>query len=162
MDFSIREYKEGDREALKDCMEKLQEYIVGVDPLKMVRRAEEFGDEYTKWLLSLMKEENGSIYLAERNGTIIGCVAGMVPLQAPHDIAGMVPYKYGRVQELYVDEEFRGAGVGQALMQKMEEHFRANGCNVVYVEVFAPNTNAHEFYRSCGYADRDVNLMKKL
>lgn len=161
MEFSIREYKESDREALVECMEKLQEYIAGVDPLKRVLRKPGFGEVYTVWLLNLIAEGNGVIYLAEKGGKIVGCVAGTVSVPAPHEIAGGVS-TYGRVHELYVDSDCRGEGIGKALMDKCEDYFRKNGCDVALVEVFEPNKNAHEFYHSCGYADRDINLMKRL
>ncbi len=162
MDFRIREYKETDRETLKDCMEKLQDYIVSSDPLKRVRRAPEFGEEYTKWLLGVIQEQNGVIFLAEKNGKIIGCCAGMLPSESPAEQAGGIPAKHGRVQELYVDETYRGQGTGQSLMKKMEDYFRAKGCESVMVEVLAPNKSAYAFYQSCDYFDRDINMMKKL
>ncbi len=168
MDIVIREYREADREALRDCMEKLQDYIVSVDPLKRVRRAPEFGEEYTKWLLELIHGKNGIIYFAylrgqtEKEGKVIGCCAGIMSPQAPHDVAAVVPSKHGRVQELYVDSKYRGEGVGKALMEKIEEYFRKNGCDTVMLEVFAPNKSAYAFYQSCGYLDRDINMMKKL
>src|SRR3989344_9501815 len=160
MEFSIREYKDSDREVLVDCMERLQDYVIAVDPLRLVSRAPEFGELYTAWLLGIMKEQDGIIYFAEKEGRVIGCGAGMLPPQSLSEQAGGVPSKNGRVQELYVDAEFRGEGVGQALMQKMEDYFRKMGCDVAVVEVFAPNKNAHTFYKTNGYDERDINLMK--
>ena len=162
MNFELREYTTNDRKELVRCMEELQDYIVSVDALKRVRRALEFGEVYTKWLLGVIAKENGIIYFAEQDGKVVGCVAGMLPPQSLAEQAGGIPSEYGRVQELYVDEKYRGQGIGQALMKKMEEYFRGKGCDIVYVDVFAPNKNAYEFYRECGYADRDINLMKRL
>ncbi len=162
MEFSIREYKDSDRDALVKCMVELQEYVMSVDPRMLVQCKPEFGELYTVWLLNLLKENSGIVYFAEVNGKIIGCAAGIMPAHEPQETAGGGPIKYGRVQEMYVDANYRGAGVGKVLMEKTEEYFRKSGCDTVYVEVFAPNKSAHEFYKICGYADRDINLMKKL
>ncbi|MDO8594103.1 MAG: GNAT family N-acetyltransferase [bacterium] len=168
MDFSIREYKETDRAELVRCMEELQDYVASVDPHGQVTRKPEFGELYTVWLLDLIRETNGVIYFAclrrqaEVDGKIVGCVAGILRDQEPREIAAGSAARYGRVQELYVDSTHRGGGVGKALMEKCEDYFRTNGCTVAYVEVFAPNKNAYEFYRASGYTDIDINLMKKL
>ena len=162
MPFSIRKYNETDRPELLRLMEELQDYVTGVDPLKRVERREGFGEAYTEWLLGVIAEADGVIYLAERDGKIVGCSAGIMPKQPLHDVLAGVPSKFGRVQEMYVDEKFRGEGIGKVLIEKCEVYFKQNGCDVALVEVFAPNKSAYEFYRACGYADRDINLMKKL
>lgn len=143
-------------------MERLHDHIVNVDPLKRVIRAPEFGELYTRWLLELIRENDGVIYFAEKDGKVIGCSAGFIPSQSPHEVAGGVPSKYGRVQEMYVDERYRGEGIGKLLMEKLESYFREKQCDVSLVEVFASNKSAYEFYKICSYADRDINLMKKL
>ena len=163
MDFSIREYNNtaSDRQALVACMEKLQDHVASVDPLKRFRRLPEFGLVYTDWLLRVIRGQNGVIYFSENSGKVIGCAAGFIHEPEPKEVAEGTT-RYGRVQELYVDSAHRGHGIGQALMKKCEEYFRRNGCAFVYVEVFAPNKSAHDFYHTCGYEDRDINLMKKL
>ena len=143
-------------------MERLQDYIVSVDPLKRVLREPRFGELYTNWLLEVMREQKGIIYFAEAEGKIVGCVSGMLPPPSLHEQAGGIPSKHGRVQELYVDDKYRERGIGRALMKKMEDYFHKNGCDAVCVEVFAPNENAQEFYKSCGYFERDISLMKRI
>lgn len=163
MEYTIREYKkDGDRSTFVACMEKLQDCIVEVDTEKRVMRRPEFGELYTNWVLDVVEKNQGVIYFAEKGDEIVGCIAGFIHTQGPVDVAQSVPSKAGRVQELYVDANYRGHGVGKMLMEKCEAYFRTNGCDVVAVEVFAPNKNAYAFYRACGYIDRDINLMKRL
>lgn len=47
-------------------------------------------------------------------------------------------------------------------MEKMEEYFGENGCDVARVEVFEPNVKTHSFYRKLGYQDRNIDMMKIL
>lgn len=51
----------------------------------------------------------------------------------------MLPFRNGRVIELYIRPEFRRRRVGRTLLGGMEARFRSHGCGAVYVEVFAPN-----------------------
>ena len=50
------------------------------------------------------------------------------------------------ITELIVTSKIRSKGVGQALMDKMEEYFKFNNCEYVLVDVFAYNENAINFY----------------
>ena len=163
MQFTIRAYTSDDKPALIHCMEGLQDYIVSVDTWKQTRRAPEYGEVYTAWLLDLVASHHGIIYLAEvENGVVVGCVVGILRVREPHDVLGETDYKTGRVQELYVAQNHRGSGVGTALMTEVERYFRSCGCGMAAVEVYEPNKSAHEFYRACGYREHDFNLMKKL
>ena len=161
MEFLIREYDEKDRAELVRCLEEFQEYLVKVDTWKLTKKDIGFGEVYADWLLGYLPEIEGVLYLAEGDGKIVGLVAGGVRGLEAQERAGET-VKSGRVHELYVDCDYRGQGIGKALMNKMEDYLRSKKCEVLYVEVFAPNKNAHEFYHACGYADHDINLMKKL
>ena len=54
--------------------------------------------------------------------------------------------KRGIITELIVTSKIRSKGVGQALMDKMEEYFKLSNCEYVLVDVFAYNENAINFY----------------
>jgi GNAT superfamily N-acetyltransferase len=56
----------------------------------------------------------------------------------------------------------RGQKIGVRLMQTIEQHFRDRGCIGCHVDCFAPNVDVHEFYRSLGYDDRLISLLKLL
>jgi ribosomal protein S18 acetylase RimI-like enzyme len=47
-------------------------------------------------------------------------------------------------------------------MEHVESYFRAQGCDVVKVEVFAPNAPARSLYEKSGYVWRDIDTIKKL
>lgn len=162
MSIQIREYTEKDQADLIRCMEGLQDYLIDIDPLSRIIRPPEYGESYTTSLLDKVKENEGIIYVAESDIRIVGCVVGILEKLSLSDSIGVIPSKSARVIELYVDSKCRGQGIGLSLMNKMESYFKAHDCDVVRIEVFAPNVGAHNFYKSNGYVDRDITLFKKI
>lgn len=69
---------------------------------------------------------------------------------------------FGEIRELYVSAEFRGRGVGAALIDAVEAHFRERGVNSMLVQCATGNKGAIEFYRHGGYESRQVLLYKRL
>jgi ribosomal protein S18 acetylase RimI-like enzyme len=65
------------------------------------------------------------------------------------------------IDELYVEEKFRGRGIGRRAMEFVEERALETGANVVHLEVDRGNTPALELYRRTGYVDHDRYLMTK-
>lgn len=55
-----------------------------------------------------------------------------------------------RVNELLVEEAYRGRGIGHLLMDKAKEIARANGNRALVLETQTCNDPAIRFYRSCG------------
>jgi ribosomal protein S18 acetylase RimI-like enzyme len=63
--------------------------------------------------------------------------------------------------ELYVEEKYRGQGIGRRAMEFVEERALEMGANVVHLEVDRGNTPALELYRRTGHVDHDRYLMTK-
>jgi len=67
-------------------------------------------------------------------------------------IGGAVGRTWGeccQLQQLWVVEPARRAGVGTALVRRFEEHARARGCCTFYLDTFS--FQAPAFYRKLGY-----------
>lgn len=70
--------------------------------------------------------------------------------------------KSGEVSELVVSKSARGKGIGKKLMDKMENYFKSIGCEYIFIDVFAYNKNAIEFYNKHGYHTRMLIDVKKI
>jgi len=162
MKVKIREYQESDRTAFVKLMEQLMDYIVSIDDLKRTRRMPEFGESYVQRTLQKVAENNGIIYVAELDSELVGVVVGTIPEQSKEDQLEHVPSKFGEVLELVVKDGYRGTGVGTMLMNKLEEYFKENNCNISGVGVLFPNKNAHRLYSKLGYEDRSIYMTKDL
>ncbi len=65
------------------------------------------------------------------------------------------------IDELYVEPEFRGRGIGRRAMEFLEGAARELGVNAVHLEVSRDNDAALELYRRAGYVDHGRYLMTK-
>lgn len=163
MDFSVREYRMEDYQALVSCLRGLQGFVHALDPLERVRGIQDFDAlAYTNSLLASVEKKQGKILLADHGGRVAGCVAGWIIPDEDVDLVSHHPSKTGRVFELFVDESVRGKKVGASLMSEIEEYFRFHGCDSVRLEVFSHNQGAHRFYEKIGYGDRCVDMIKVL
>ncbi len=52
--------------------------------------------------------------------------------------------------------------MGTLLINKMEDYFKEMGCEYIFVDVFAYNKNAINFYSKKGYHARMHNYLKKI
>ena len=162
MKIVIRKFQPSDKTQLIYLMETLQDCLVDIDPLRRLRRLPAYGEVYTKSLLTKVREAGGVIYLAKEGKETVGCIAGVMEVQHEEDIAGEYPSVTGRILELVVKEKYRGQGIGQQLMEKMETYFRINGCDIVRVKCFVPNTAARAFYKKLRYHERMIDMVKQL
>jgi GNAT superfamily N-acetyltransferase len=60
--------------------------------------------------------------------------------------------------DLFVDERFRGRGVGQQALALLEDEARAEGVK----RIWGGNDVARRLYRSAGYEERAVEMSKEL
>lgn len=160
--ISIRQYSAKDKKAILLLLEELQDYLVQIDTMKRLRRLPGWGKKCTNDLLKKIKKEDGIIFIAESEGLPLGFVAGILSKQSKDELLGCVPTKSGRVVELIISEKYRGKNIGKILMNKMEEYFKQQNCDIIQIEVFGPNTLAHNFYKKLGYDDRDFDMIKKI
>jgi GNAT superfamily N-acetyltransferase len=68
----------------------------------------------------------------------------------------------GRLLALVVDESFRGAGIGSALVQTAEAWFASQGARLVILTSRYARQEAHRFYKQLGYVDTGIRLVKEL
>lgn len=162
MKVRIRKYQLCDRPHIIECMERFGDYLATLDRLERTRRMPGYGEWFTNNMLQEVRKNNGLIYVVESEGRVVGFIAGIIIRQSEESLLECIPSKDGRVIELFVEEEFRDQGIGTRLMEKIEDYFRQNSCDVSKVEVFAPNIRAHSFYGKLGYRERDINMMKPL
>lgn len=71
----------------------------------------------------------------------------------------MHPLPSGLIDELIVTKDSRGSGIGKCLILAVVDKCRELGCCEVEVSTEKSNTNAREFYKSCGF-DEDAVLLE--
>jgi len=160
--LEIRKFKPSDKKLFIEFVEESQDYMASIDNMKRTRRMADYGADYTHRILETVRKSQGAVYIAERQGEVIGLIAGIIAQQSKEELLECAPSKDGVVLELFVDTKNRRQKVGTALMLKMEEYFRKKGCNASRLEVFEPNAKAHKLYCKLRYVDRVIFMTKKL
>ena len=112
--------------------------------------------------LDEVNKNNGKCYLAIENDKAIGLIMGTIPQYEEYDYLDYKCPKRGEITELIVTNKIRSKGIGQELINKMEEYFKSAKCEYVIVDVFAYNEIGNNFYNKKGYHPRMYTNIKKL
>ena len=160
--MKIIEYEDKYLEDVKDLLVELEEYILSIDQDNLDRLHEEYHDKMAILDLEEVNENNGKCYLAIENTKVIGLIMGYVRKYNEYDYLDYKCPRCGEISELIVSKIARSKGIGQKLMQKIEEYFKSIGCEYINVDVFAYNKNAINFYEKNGYHTRGLINIKKI
>ena len=160
--MQVIEYEDKYLEDVKDLLVELEEYIVSIDKDHLDQVHPEYREKMAIIDLEEVNKNNGKCYLAIENEKAIGLIMGTIPPYEEYDYLDYKCPKRGIITELIVTSKIRSKGVGQVLMDKMEEYFKLNNCKYVLVDVFAYNDNAINFYNKKGYHPRMHTDIKKL
>ena len=144
----IREAKESDLPAIVKLAIELVESMEskkGINLHRILRNSQDF-----------LKDTNSYILIAEVSGTLIGFINFTTRRTLLH--TGLS----GLIDELVVSKNHRGKGIGKQLIYSAIEKCKHLGCCEVEVTTEFANTNAREFYKSCGFEERGVIFEKNL
>ena len=108
------------------------------------------GQNFTEpQLLAAMVGERPScaVLVAEAEGAVVGVSVHSVIFSTWRGMPGVY------VVDLYVEEAFRGAGLGLALLQAAATAGAVEGCGYMMLDVDIDNTGAKEFYERLGFRE---------
>lgn len=158
----IKEYEDKYLENVKDLLVELEEYIVSIDEDHLDQVGQDYREKMALIDLQEIKENNGKCYLAIDNNKVVGLIMGIVIAYKEEDYLDYKCPKSGNITELIISKEYRKHGIGDLLMEKLEQYFKSIGCEYIHVDVFAYNKNAIKFYSQKGYHNRMHNMIKKV
>lgn len=99
------------------------------------------------------------VYVAKLGGTVVGYA--LIKFKE-RDNANLVPRKSLLLEELCVDEAFRGHGLGTDLMEDIYALAKAFGCDDMQLSVYPQNDEAVGFYQKCGFTIRSIDMQRKV
>lgn len=108
-------------------------------------------------LRALLADRGAIVLVAERDSTPVGYITGRVLVEARR----VLP-KRGVVEDWYVDEGLRGAGLGARLLTELERRFAARGCEVVESATWSGNESARRTHDALGFHEIRVLYRKRL
>ena len=160
--MQIVEYEDKYLEDVRSLLVELEEYIVSIDKDCLDCVHPEYREKMVKIDLDEVKNNNGKCYLAIENDKAIGLIMGIIKKFDKYDYLDYKCPKRGKITELIVTNKIRSKGIGQELINKIEEYFKSVGCEYVIVDVFAYNDIGKNFYNKKKYHTRMETMIKKL
>ena len=110
--------------------------------------------------------------VAEGQGRVDAVVSSFPILEARRDgrLAGMAfvsivldaPVPYAILEDVVVDPQLRGGGVGSAIIDWVSERAKAAGCKRVFLESGLGNHRAHHLFEHKGFETCSIVMMKRL
>lgn len=160
--MKIVEYEEKYLEDVRDLLVELEEYIISIDGDELDQLHPEYREKMAILDLEEISNYNGKCYLAIEDDKAIGLIMGCISTYDEFDYLDYKCPKRGEITELIVTNKIRSKGVGQELINKMEEYLKSLGCEYIIVDVFAYNEIGINFYNKKGYHSRMGTMIKKI
>ena len=160
--MSIVEYEEKYLEDIRDLLVELEEYILSIDKDNLDQLHPEYREKMALLDLEEVNNYDGKCYLAIENDKVVGLIMGCIPKYDEYDYLDYTCPKRGEITELIVTRKVRSSGIGQILMNKMEEYFKSMNCQYIHVDVFGYNENGIKFYEKSGYYTRMLRMIKDI
>lgn len=114
---------------------------------------------YTEGGINYLKEKisGDSAFVAKVNGKLIGFLTWSIN----NSIEFKTYEKYGFIENMYIDDEYRKIGVGRMLVNKFVEHCKDIGVDHIQTDSDA-NQNLINFYTSIGFRITGINYLMKI
>lgn len=108
-------------------------------------------------LKELLKDEQKPIFVAtEENGDVVGYAFCILEQHKDHNILTDIKTLY--IDDLCVDQNKRGLGIGKALYDYVVRFAKDNGCHNLTLNVWSCNKAALRFYEKCGLAPQKIGM----
>ena len=113
-------------------------------------------DDAAERIDAIAANDRQALVLARRDGAVCGLIALDFMYYLP---MGTITC---RVTALVVTPTAQGLGIGRQLLKEAERRARGGGASRIELTSGSQRTEAHAFYRACGYKDSSVRFVKQL
>ena len=148
------------RYALKKDIPKIEELLRQVCLVHNNGRPDIFkvGTKYSEEELKiLLKDESRPILVAvDEKDEVMGYCFCVFQQHVNNSVLTDIKTLY--IDDLCVDENMRGQGIGKALYRAAVELARGNGCYNLTLNVWSCNPDAMGFYRSLGLTEQKIGM----
>ena len=152
MDISVtaRPAAAADLVFLVDLYRRLEAEMSAIHP--MWPRADGLDEPVEESFVACLGDTDTRIYLGEIDGYPLGFILGRSRSLLVHE-AGV---RVAAIQMVFVDQEARGVGVGEAMRDTLMEDFRSTGHQIFDGHVLPGHRLAKNFFESGGFAARSI------
>ena len=140
------------RKAVKSDISRIIELLHQVDMVHHDLRPDLFKPYTTKYdeqeLEALLDDESKPIFVCADDGMVLGHAFCMTTEVRSDKLLQDIKTLY--IDDICVDERFRGRHVGKALYEHVRDYALSIGCNNMTLNVWEGNLPAESFYRNMG------------
>jgi len=105
-------------------------------------------------LEALLRDEDRPIFIAEEEGRVLGYGFCKCNNYQGHSV--FTGYRELYIDDICVDENCRGRGIGSAIYQEVCRYAKAQGFYNITLNVWSFNESAMRFYEKCGMKPQRV------
>jgi len=162
-DFRIIEYKASHKQQLLRLLIQLHgTYFHNGASVEIQELGEEknIKKSYSDYIMQINKNTIGTwkILLAEIPGNnIIGFIIGSI-----NDDDYLVKSPAGKIEDWYVEENYRGRQIGMELYKELEKWFKENGCKQVLSDTWNKNEISIKAHKKLGFFISGISFGKIL
>ena len=113
-------------------------------------------DDAMERIASILDNDRQALVLARNAGAVCGLIALDFMYYLPLGTTTC------RITAMVVTPEAQGRGVGRQLLREAERRARTGGAARLEITSGSQRTDAHAFYKACGYGDGTVRFVKAL
>jgi GNAT superfamily N-acetyltransferase len=154
--LSLRTALPADRDAVVDLIHRLN--VFEADLTNDRKRDHAAAASYHDELLQRLVRRQGRVVVAEQGGIIVAAMGYLIDEDAVYVTDDV--RRHGMVTDLIVHEEWRGQGIGQALLREAERLTREAGLKRLMIGALVANEQAERTYRQFGF-EPYVSLLVK-
>jgi GNAT superfamily N-acetyltransferase len=113
-------------------------------------------DDAMERIASILDNDRQALVLARNAGAVCGLIALDFMYYLPLGTTTC------RITAMVVTPEAQGRGVGRQLLREAERRARTGGAARLEITSGSQRSEAHAFYKACGYSDGTVRFVKAL
>ncbi len=151
--MKIRRAENKDRARLGELLSQVLEVHHNARPDLFKSGAKKYTDAE---LDEILADESRPIFVAEDNGEVLGYAFCIFVQHLDNNILTDVKTLY--IDDLCVDENIRGKGIGSALYNYVVAYAKECGCYNVTLNVWADNKSALAFYEKIGLHKQKIGM----
>ena len=128
------------------------------DPKRFLAPRPDMAQAYGRFLTSQIRQQEKVVFVAERDGTVVGYVFGGMEGSDFMALRGPAAVLY----DLVVDPAHRRQGVGAALLDAAFDHFRKRGAPRVLLLTAYKNHGAQSLFEHVGFRRTMIEMTREL
>jgi ribosomal protein S18 acetylase RimI-like enzyme len=120
---------------------------------------------YEQWLMGRITDERSVFLIADPELPYPEAPAGLAAFLVATTEREIPIYRlqeFGFIQDLWVEPEYRHAGIARQMVMLTVDYFKHRGVKQVRLDTAVPNEAARQLFKSCGFRPSMIEMLIEL